>query len=97
MHIIPLFTLLFSPSTPEMQKMSNDFSFFLTYTQAVALKGENVSFELVLAGERWLTLMQNRREKKKKNGEREIRKKSRERKMWYEDRVEKSKTEMERR
>lgn len=66
MHIIPLFTLLFSPSTPEMQKMSNDFSFFLTYAQAVALKGENVSFELVLAGERWLTLMQNRREKKKK-------------------------------
>jgi len=35
----------------------------------VALKGENVSFEPVLAGERWLTLMQNRRgEKKGKRG-----------------------------
>lgn len=75
--------------------MSNDFSFFLTYTQAVALKGENVSFEPVLAGERWLTLMQNRREKKK--GGREIREKSRKRKMWYEDRGEESKTERERR
>lgn len=79
MHIIPLFTLLFSPSTPEMQKMSNDFSFFLTYTQAVALKGENVSFELVLAGERWLTLMQNRREKKKTESGRLERKAERER------------------
>lgn len=49
----------------KMQKMLNDFSFFLTYTQAVALKGENVSFEPVLAGERWLTLMQNRRGEKK--------------------------------
>ena len=32
----------------------------------MALKGENVSFELVLARERWLTLMQNRKREKKK-------------------------------
>ena len=30
------------------------------------MKGENVSFEPVLAGECWLTLMQNRRGEKKK-------------------------------
>lgn len=31
------------------------------------MKGENVSFEPVLAGKLWLTLMQNRRKKKKGN------------------------------
>lgn len=53
----------------KMQKMLNDFSFFLTYTQAVALKGKDVSFEPLLAGESRLTLMHNRRGGKK--GERE--------------------------
>lgn len=39
--------------------MSNVVLFFLTRTQAAALKGGNVSFEL--AGERWLTLMQEQK------------------------------------
>lgn len=63
-HIIHIITLAFPLSMWKLQqqkKMLNDLSFFLTHTQAVALKGGNVSFELVLAEERWLTLMQNRR------------------------------------
>lgn len=39
--------------------MSNVVLFFLTHMQAAALKGGNVSFEL--AGERWLTLMQEQK------------------------------------
>lgn len=59
--------------------MLNDLSFFLTHTQAVALKGGNVSFELVLAEERWLTLMQNRRGGRKEKRKRLQRKAERER------------------
>lgn len=59
--------------------MLNYFSFFLTYTQAVPSKGVNVSFEPVLAGERWLTLMQNRNGKKREKRGRLERKAERER------------------
>lgn len=65
-----LFRVTLCAFSLSVSKMSNYFSFFFTYTQAVALKGErNVSSEPVLAGKRWLTLRQNRKRKEKRERE----------------------------
>lgn len=71
-----IFSLSLSQST---KKCWMTFHFSQLIHNTVALKGENVSFEPVFAGERWLTLMQNRGEEKKEEKKGRLARKSRER------------------